>query len=53
MTGWLKLTDSQRKATIDEAEQIFELEYDCRRFPNFDNISLDWLEDRMMDRLHH
>ena len=22
MTGWLKLTDSQRKATIDEAEQI-------------------------------
>jgi hypothetical protein len=22
MTGWLKLTDSQRKATIDEAEQF-------------------------------
>ena len=31
---------------------VFELEYDCRRFPNFDSISLDWLEDRMMDRPH-
>ncbi len=31
---------------------VFELEYDCRRFPNFESISPDWLEDRMMDRPH-
>ena len=31
---------------------VFELEYDCRRFRDFDGISQDWLEDRMMDRLH-
>ena len=31
---------------------VFELEYDCRRFPHFDSISLDRLEDSMMDRPH-
>jgi hypothetical protein len=31
---------------------VFELEYYCRRFPSFDTIELNFLEDRMMDRLH-
>jgi hypothetical protein len=33
-------------------QMIFELEYDCGRFQHFDDISLDWLEDRMIDRPH-
>ncbi len=31
---------------------VFELEYDCRRFPDYDSMSLDRLEDSMMDRPH-
>ena len=31
---------------------VFELEYDCRRFPNFESISRERLEDSMMDRPH-
>jgi hypothetical protein len=31
---------------------VFELEYYCHRFPSFDTIELNFLEDRMMDRLH-
>lgn len=31
---------------------VFELEYECGRFGNFDDIDLDTLENRMMDRPH-
>jgi hypothetical protein len=31
---------------------VFELEYGCRRSPNFESISLERLEDSMMDRPH-
>ena len=26
---------------------VFELEYDCSRFYDFDEIPLDWLEDTL------
>lgn len=31
---------------------IFELEYECGRFHNYDDIPLDEMEERMMDRPH-
>jgi hypothetical protein len=33
-------------------QMVFELEYDCSRFHVFEDIPLDWLEDRMMERPH-
>ncbi|HEY8967955.1 MAG TPA: hypothetical protein VIM64_02655, partial [Puia sp.] len=31
---------------------VFELEYECGRFGDFDDIDLDTLENKMMDRPH-
>jgi len=33
-------------------QMVFELEYECVRFGSYNAISLDVLEDRMMDRLY-
>ena len=44
-------TDS-RSMLAHMNQMIIQLEYDCSRFPSFDTISLDLLEDRMMDNLY-
>jgi len=33
-------------------QMVFQLEYDCRRFDSYESISLDYLEDRMMDNFY-
>jgi hypothetical protein len=33
-------------------QMAFEIEYDCCRFPHFNDIPLEWLEDKMIDRPH-
>ncbi len=33
-------------------QMVLELDYDCRGFESYDAISLDLLEERMMDRLY-
>lgn len=44
-------TDS-RSMLAHMNQMIIQLEYDCSRFPSYDDISLDLLEDRMMDSLY-
>jgi hypothetical protein len=33
-------------------QMIFQLEYDCYRFEQYQTISLDYMEDIMMDHFH-
>ncbi len=44
-------TDS-RSMLAHMNQMIIQLEYDCSRFPSYEDISLDLLEDRMMDSLY-
>ena len=50
--GYIVSKTNSKSMLASMNQIIFELEYDCTRFDDFDEIPLDWLEDKMMDRPH-
>ena len=48
-----RVSRTNSKSMLSFMNQIvFELEYECGRFENFNDIDLDAIENRMMDRPH-
>jgi hypothetical protein len=50
--GYIVAKTNSRSMLAHMNQMIFQLEYDCSRFPLYETISLDLLEDRMMDHLY-
>lgn len=51
-SGYVVAKTSSRSMLCFMNQLIYQLEYDCSRFPAYESISLDLLEDAMMDYLH-
>ena len=50
--GYIVAKTNSRSMLAHMNQMIFQLEYDCSRFPSYGSISQDLLEDRMMDHLY-
>lgn len=50
--GYVVAKTSSRSMLGRMNQMRYQLEYDCSRFPTYESISLDLLEDRMMDFLY-
>ena len=50
--GYVVAKTNSKSILAHMNQMIFQLEYDCVRFNSYETISLDFLEDRMMDNFY-
>lgn len=50
--GYIVAKTNSKSMLAHMNQMVFQLEYDCLKFSSYETISLDYLEDRMMDNFY-